>query len=501
MASPKAGGGAGGPKKSSIPVCVRARPAEISTSLINFDEKTVKVRFEQKRGTKHVINNQQEGISFKFEHVLDNKTQEEVCIAQRFMQPSDADSFLLFQVFNLCAADMVLNAIDGYNSTILAYGQTGSGKTHTISGGGSNSAYADRGLCARVIADLFKQLRNRCMDVTVSLSYMEIYNESIFDLLREPGADEPAKPMSNAFGKPAPSQSSLAVYEDKIGGSFVKGLLRPRVSGEDEALDLLFEGETNRAIAEHKLNQDSTRSHCILTLFLFRNDGSTEGSADAGGKSGGSTSSKLHLVDLAGSERQEATGSSGKVLKEACFINKSLTFLEQVQNRRPLTCVLLTPSNTPPFLFLGRWTSGSACPRPESKHQGQAGTRTLPFVKAHARDGGLAGRKLIHTTDRLRVAGGAAPGADHHHTAVSIHITPLVQHTALFAPQLSVTPCSFLLPCVFVPQLRHSDEPDPERPDKERGGRGIVGGVVGEGGSRPQDGACYAGKLTCSVLG
>lgn len=94
------------------------------------------------------------------------------------------------------------------------------------------------------------------------------------------------------------------------------------MSNEEEAFNLLFEGEANRTISEHQLNKESTRSHCLFTMYLEMKSRieSTEKVI----------TSKLNFVDLAGSERVKKTGSTGLTLKEATYINKSLTFLEQV---------------------------------------------------------------------------------------------------------------------------------------------------------------------------
>lgn len=89
---------------------------------------------------------------------------------------------------------------------------------------------------------------------------------------------------------------------------------------EEEAIAMIFEGETNRTISEHKLNKASSRSHCVFTVHLEIRS-RVESSEKV-------IISKLHLVDLAGSERTKKTGSEGKSLLEAQFINKSLSFLE-----------------------------------------------------------------------------------------------------------------------------------------------------------------------------
>lgn len=110
------------------------------------------------------------------------------------------------------------------------------------------------------------------------------------------------------------------MLEDDSGNFHFKNLSMHAASTEEEALNLLFLGDTNRAIAETPMNMASSRSHCIFTLSLeIRQPG-----ADVVRRS------KLHLVDLAGSERVGKTNSSGSVLSEAKYINTSLFFLERV---------------------------------------------------------------------------------------------------------------------------------------------------------------------------
>jgi kinesin family protein 6/9 len=101
-------------------------------------------------------------------------------------------------------------------------------------------------------------------------------------------------------------------------------LTKKYCSSEAEALSFFFAGEANRATASHILNKTSSRSHCIFTIFL-----ESRASGDGAEKT---TVSKLNLVDLAGSERTKKTAVTGQALKEATYINKSLTFLEQTVN-------------------------------------------------------------------------------------------------------------------------------------------------------------------------
>jgi kinesin family protein 6/9 len=116
------------------------------------------------------------------------------------------------------------------------------------------------------------------------------------------------------------SNSSVVIQEDPRGGIQLKGAIMKACSTEEEALSMLFEGETNRTIAEHKLNKGSSRSHCIFTVYLEMRS-RVESSEKV-------INSKINLVDLAGSERTKKTGSEGLTLLEASFINKSLSFLE-----------------------------------------------------------------------------------------------------------------------------------------------------------------------------
>ena len=117
-------------------------------------------------------------------------------------------------------------------------------------------------------------------------------------------------------------KADISIQEDKAGNLIFKGLTKHIVNNEEEAFNLLFEGETNRTISEHQLNKESTRSHCVFMVYMDMKSRieSTEKVI----------TSKINFVDLAGSERVKKTGSTGITLKEANYINKSLTFLEQV---------------------------------------------------------------------------------------------------------------------------------------------------------------------------
>ncbi|CAH2281813.1 kinesin KIF9 isoform X1 [Pelobates cultripes] len=188
----------------------------------------------------------------------------------------------------------------------MCYGQTGAGKTFTTTG--PMEKYQQRGIIPRALQQVFKEIEERTdQSVIVRISYLEIYNEALFDLL----ATLPDVPTPD-------TQMSIV---DAAQGVHVKGLSMHLAGNEEQALNLLFEGETNRIIGSHILNKHSSRSHCIFTIHL---ESHSRTLSDAK-----YTMSKINLVDLAGSERLGKTGSEGQVLREATYINKSLTFLEQ----------------------------------------------------------------------------------------------------------------------------------------------------------------------------
>ncbi|KFV87412.1 Kinesin-like KIF6, partial [Struthio camelus australis] len=196
----------------------------------------------------------------------------------------------------------------GYNGTIFAYGQTGSGKTFTITGGAER--YRDRGIIPRTLSYIFHQLQKDSSKVyTTHVSYLEIYNECGYDLL------DPRHEASRLEDLP-----KVTIMEDPDQNIHLKNLSLQQATNEEEALNLLFLGDTNRMIAETPMNQASTRSHCIFTIHISSKE---PGSATI-------RRSKLHLVDLAGSERVAKTGVGGHLLTEAKYINLSLHYLEQV---------------------------------------------------------------------------------------------------------------------------------------------------------------------------
>ncbi|XP_074842450.1 kinesin-like protein KIF9 [Carettochelys insculpta] len=275
-------------KERRVRAFVRVKPTtNFPQDMIKYgpDNKSIDIyiRRDIKKG---VVNNKQTDWSFKLDGVLHNASQD--------------------SVYDAVARGLVSQALDGYNGTIMCYGQTGAGKTYTMTGATEN--YKHRGIIPRAIQQVFRAAEEHIdQSITVRISYLEIYNETLFDLL-----------YTMPHSMSGDTQMAVVEYPQ---GVFVKGLSVHPANHEEDALNLLFEGETNRIIGEHTLNKNSSRSHCIFTIYI---ESHSRILSDAK-----YIASKINLVDLAGSERLGKTGSEGQVLKEATYINKSLSFLEQ----------------------------------------------------------------------------------------------------------------------------------------------------------------------------
>ncbi|NXI81882.1 KIF9 protein, partial [Rhipidura dahli] len=268
---------------------VRVKPtAHFAQDMIKLgsDNKSIDISIRKSpRGG--AVNNSQTDWSFKLDGLLHNTSQE--------------------MVYETVAKDLVAKALQGYNGTIMCYGQTGAGKTYTMTG--ATSDYRRRGIIPRAIQQIFRAAAAFLgVLVSVRISYLEIYNETLFDLL--------------APGLARGCRDTPLALRDGPQGVYVKGLSIHPVSHEEEALHLLFEAREATVIGEHTLNKNSSRSHCIFTLYLeCRSRDYTNLKC---------LKSKITLIDLAGSERLSKTGSDGQLRVEAAYINRSLSFLEQL---------------------------------------------------------------------------------------------------------------------------------------------------------------------------
>jgi kinesin family protein 6/9 len=275
--------------KSAVRVIVRTRPTQNfahGVLTVKPESSSVEV-FIKKKEQQGVVNNARTNYSFTPDAVLHNASQD--------------------IVYDEAARDIVSGVMHGYNGAVLAYGQTGAGKTYTMTG--PLTDYKVRGVIPRAVQQVFQEIAARPEQaITVRVSFLEIYNEALFDLLAPAGA----------------APADLMIIDDPSGSVYCRGLTMTVAATEEDVLNLLFEGTTNRAIAEHQLNKQSSRSHCLFSLHIEQR--SRVDSSDR------VLASKLHLIDLAGSERVSKTHTTGVVLKEAQYINRSLSFLEQVVN-------------------------------------------------------------------------------------------------------------------------------------------------------------------------
>jgi len=212
---------------------------------------------------------------------------------------------------------LVQSVLDGYNACIFAYGQTGSGKTHTMMGCDA----AGPGICPRSIQTLFQACNSRLgKTYSLALSFLEIYNETLVDLLPNakpsPKKDDQLKPPLKR------SKSGLQIRHDgPTSTTYVDGLNIVDLRDEAHTSALIEKALTQRTVAKTRANDRSSRSHCVLSLYVTpKNDKGEELSSP----------SVLHLVDLAGSERlnHSRSDSDPKLLKEQCAINTSLTALK-----------------------------------------------------------------------------------------------------------------------------------------------------------------------------
>ncbi|KAM4597327.1 kinesin-like protein KIFC3 isoform 1-T2 [Fundulus diaphanus] len=196
---------------------------------------------------------------------------------------------------------LVTSCIDGFNVCIFAYGQTGSGKTYTMEG-----VAEDPGINQRALRLLFSEVTEKApdWDYRIIVSMVEIYNETLRDLLRENPTDK----------------LDIKMNPDGSGQLYVPGLTEIVVRSPED-INRVFElGHVNRATACTNLNEHSSRSHALLIITVSGFNSTT----------GTRTQGRLNLVDLAGSERIGKSGAEGSRLREAQCINKSLSALGDV---------------------------------------------------------------------------------------------------------------------------------------------------------------------------
>lgn len=269
-----------------ICVAVRVRPPvaqETSTSTY--------WRVEDNRISLHkTLGTPISGVSHAFDHVFDQS-----CANAR--------------VYELLIKDIIHAAVEGFNGTAFAYGQTSSGKTYTM-----NGSESDPGIIHLAVKDVFRRIQMTTdREFLIRVSYMEIYNEEINDLL-------------------AVENQKLQIHESLENGVFVAGLREEIVNGAEQVLKIIESGEVNRHFGETNMNARSSRSHTIFRMVIESKEKDSNYSSDYSSTDAVRVS-VLNLVDLAGSERIAKTGAGGVRLKEGKHINKSLMVLGNVINK------------------------------------------------------------------------------------------------------------------------------------------------------------------------
>ncbi|XP_036883324.1 kinesin-like protein KIF12 isoform X10 [Manis javanica] len=232
-------------------------------------------------------------VAFRFGAVLDGaRTQEDV--------------------FRACGVRRLGElALRGFSCTVFAFGQTGSGKTYTLTGPppqgeGVPVPPSLAGIMQRTFTWLLDRVQHLGAPVTLHASYLEIYNEQVRDLL-SPGSSQP-----------------LPVRWNKTRGFYVEQLRVVEFGSLGALMELLQMGLSRRRSSAHTLNQASSRSHALLTLYISHQTLQQMPHVDPREAPIGG---KLCFVDLAGSEKVAATGSRGELMLEANSINRSLLAL------------------------------------------------------------------------------------------------------------------------------------------------------------------------------
>ncbi|XP_071334449.1 centromere-associated protein E isoform X3 [Trachinotus anak] len=277
-------------EESAVKVCVRVRPPSVAReeSAASENAEPLQLFWKADKKSIHQIDDGNSTKSFSFDRVF---TAEETTN----------------QLYQDIAKPLVVSTVEGYNGTIFAYGQTSSGKTFTMMGSDHIP-----GVIPLAVEDVFQTIKN-CpkKEFLLRVSYMEIYNETVTDLLVDSWKRKP-----------------LEVRETINKNIFVADLTEELVTSPAQALAWIRKGEKNRHYGKTKMNQRSSRSHTIFRMILESRERSDPASGE--NADGAIIVSNLNLVDLAGSERASQTGAEGTRFKEGCNINRSLFTLGQV---------------------------------------------------------------------------------------------------------------------------------------------------------------------------
>ncbi|NXU16485.1 KI18A protein, partial [Pardalotus punctatus] len=257
----------------------------IDQHVLVFDPKEEEVSFFNRKRVAHrdINKRQRKDLKFMFDAIFD-------------------DSSSQLEVFEHTTKSLIDGFLNGFNCTVLAYGATGAGKTYTMLG-----SPEDPGVMYLTMMALYRRMDQLKEDkmCEVAVSYLEIYNEQIRDLLVSSGP--------------------LAVREDAQQGVVVQGLTLHQPKSAEEILQMLDYGNKNRTQHPTDVNASSSRSHAVFQIYLRQQDKTASINQNI-------RVAKMSLIDLAGSERAHATNAKGARFVEGTNINRSLLALGNVIN-------------------------------------------------------------------------------------------------------------------------------------------------------------------------
>nr|CAG8441546.1 1844_t:CDS:2 [Entrophospora candida] len=318
-----------GSEKTSVQVALRIRP------ITNEDVAHLPTRLQRQVITatptapNTVVVQSDKKLSFNYDHVFGPDSSQQ-------------------EVYDKAVINLVENFLEGYNVTILAYGQTSSGKTHTMGTADNNSIPPEsKGIIPRAMDTLFNFLNSpnyKTRRFSLKVSFVELYNEDLIDLLGEGHGD---------------LRPQVMIREDAKGNILWSGLQEIRVNSVEEVMSYLAHGSLNRQVGATDMNSQSSRSHAIFSVTMVQQKASLSAAGQSlrpgtpskleskfGARQASNTNlrlsrrfdegelitvtSKFHFVDLAGSERLKRTSALNERAKEGISINSGLLALGNV---------------------------------------------------------------------------------------------------------------------------------------------------------------------------
>ncbi|PIA52990.1 hypothetical protein AQUCO_01000689v1 [Aquilegia coerulea] len=284
----------------NVQVLLRCRPLNDDEQRLNIP-KVISCNEQRKEITVlQSIANKQVDRAFTFDKVFGPKAQQRA-------------------IYDHAISPIVNEVLEGFNCTVFAYGQTGTGKTYTMEGGMKTKGVelsAEAGVIPRAVRQIFDILEAQKADYSMKVTFLELYNEEITDLL---APEDCTRSVDDKQKKP------ISLMEDGKGGVIVRGLEEEVVYSANEIYSLLERGSSKRRTVDTLLNKHSSRSHAVFSITIHVKE-ATIGDEEL------IKCGKLNLVDLAGSENILRSGSREGRAREAGEINKSLLTLGRVIN-------------------------------------------------------------------------------------------------------------------------------------------------------------------------